>query len=101
MRIILSLALCGGLFMSGVAQVADNVQEATRYRVSQDNITSIATSQEQSSVEFAQSEMRALDNKSSVQLKELGDETDGRYGWVRSGSQLGELGDDGRYGWVR
>ncbi len=99
MRIILSLAFCGGLFMSGLAQVADNVQEATRYRVCQDNITSIAESHDLTSVEVSQSEMRVLENKSSAQLQELGDETDGRYGWVRSGSQLEELGS--RYGWVR
>jgi len=95
MRIILSLALCGGLFISGLAQVADNVQEATRYRVSQDNIVTVAIDHQTSSFEDISTDLKLLENRSNGQLQELG----GRYGWVRSGSQLDELG--GRYGWVR
>ena len=95
MRIILSVALIWGLFISGFAQVADNVQEATRYRVNQDNISILANHQISNTSEATQSELKFLENRSSSQLEELG----GRYGWVRSGSQLEELG--GRYGWVR
>ena len=111
MRTILSIALVWGLFISGFAQVADNVQEATRYRVNQDNITIFADHSQSLSFEATKSELRFLDLKSSSQLDELGgkygwirsssqlDELGGKYGWVRSGSQLDELG--GKYGWVR
>ena len=95
MRTILSIALIWGLFISGFAQVANNVQEATRYRVNQDNISTITSNHNILSSEITQTELKFLDRKSSSQLDELG----GRYGWVRSGSQLDELG--GRYGWVR
>ncbi|NWG27876.1 MAG: hypothetical protein HXY48_04995 [Ignavibacteriaceae bacterium] len=95
MRIILSIALLWGLFISGFAQVADNVQEATRYRVNQDNITTLAEDQQFQASDLTQSELKFLENRSSSQLDELG----GKYGWVRSGSQLDELG--GKYGWVR
>ena len=95
MRTILSIALIWGLFVSGFAQVADNVQEATRYRVNQDNITILAEHQLSNSSEATQSELKFLENRSSSQLEELG----GKYGWVRSASQLEELG--GKYGWVR
>ena len=95
MRTILSIALVWGLFISGFAQVADNVQEATRYRVNQDNITTLAENHAFQSFEVTRSELKFLDLRSSSQLEELG----GRYGWVRSASQLDELG--GRYGWVR
>ena len=95
MRTILSIALVWGLFISGFAQVADNVQEATRYRVNQDNITTLADDQQSYYSEVSQSEFKFLENRSSSQLQELG----GQYGWVRSTSQLEELG--GKYGWVR
>ena len=95
MRTILSIALIWGLFISGFAQVADNVQEATRYRVNQDNITTLTENHAFQSSALTQTELRFLERRSSSQLEELG----GRYGWVRSGSQLEELG--GRYGWVR
>jgi len=95
MRIILSVALIWGLFISGFAQVADNVQEATRYRVNQDNITTLTDHQQINSSEIYQSELKFLENRSSSQLEELGT----KYGWVRSSSQLEELGT--KYGWVR
>jgi hypothetical protein len=95
MRTILSIALIWGLFISGFAQVADNVQEATRYRVNQDNITTLVDNQQSYISEVPQSELKFLENRSTSQLEELG----GKYGWVRSASQLEELG--GQYGWVR
>nr|MCU0332622.1 hypothetical protein [Ignavibacteriaceae bacterium] len=95
MRTILSIALVWGLFISGFAQVADNVQEATRYRVNQDNITTLAENHAFQSSEATQSEFKFLESRSSTQLDELG----AKYGWVRSGSQLDELG--AKYGWVR
>ena len=95
MRTILSIALIWGLFISGFAQVADNVQEATRYRVNQDNISTLAANHTSYTSEVFQSELKFLENRSASQLEELG----GKYGWVRSASQLEELG--GKYGWVR
>jgi len=95
MRTILSIALVWGLFISGFAQVADNVQEATRYRVNQDNITTLADNHQQYTSEVIQSELKFLENRSASQLEELGT----KYGWVRSASQLEELGT--KYGWVR
>ena len=94
-KLILSLTLCGGLFISGLAQVADNVNEATRYRVAQDNITAIAESHNLSSFEVTQTDLQVLESRSNAQLDELGS----RFGWVRSSSQLEELGS--RFGWVR
>ena len=95
MRTILSIALIWGLFISGFAQVANNVQEATRYRVNQDNITALAERHAFQSFEVTQTEFKFLASRSSSQLEELGT----KYGWVRSGSQLDELGT--KYGWVR
>ena len=95
MRTILSIALILGLFISGFAQVADNVQEATRYRVNQDNITTLAENHGFQSFEATQTELKFLESRSSSQLEELG----AKYGWVRSSSQLEELG--AKYGWVR
>jgi len=95
MRTILSISLVWGLFISGFAQVADNVQEATRYRVNQDNITTLADNHMSFASEVSQSELKFLENRSSSQLEELG----GKFGWVRTSSQLEELG--GKYGWVR
>jgi len=79
MRTILSIALFWGLFVSGFAQVADNVEEATRYRVNQDNITTLAQSHAFQSFEVPQTELKFLESRSSSQLEELG----GRYGWIR------------------
>ncbi|MCC7093972.1 MAG: hypothetical protein IT277_07245 [Ignavibacteriaceae bacterium] len=95
MRTILSIALIWGLFISGYAQVADNVQEATRYRVNQDNISTVTLNHNTHSTEITQTELKFLELKSGLQLDELG----AKYGWVRSGSQLDELG--AKYGWVR
>ena len=95
MRTILSIALVWGLFVSGFAQVADNVQEATRYRVNQDNITILTDNHLTNTAEVTQSELKFLENRSSSQLEELGS----KYGWVRSSAQLEELGS--KYGWVR
>jgi len=95
MRTILSVALSLGLFISGFAQVADNVEEATRYRVNQDNITTLAENHAFQSSEATQTELKFLERRSGSQLEELGS----KYGWVRSGSQLEELGS--KYGWVR
>ena len=96
MRYVLSVLLAGGLFFTGIAQVADNVDEATRFRVSVDNITTVAKQNTNTSIaEVNPSDVRILDNRSNFQLEELGS----RYGWVRSNSQLNELGS--RYGWVR
>ena len=79
MRTILSIALIWGLFISGFAQVANNVQEATRYRVNQDNITTLAESHAFQSFEVTQTEFKFLESRSASQLDELG----GRFGWVR------------------
>ncbi len=95
MRTILSIALIWGLFISGFAQVANNVEEATRYRVNQDNITTLAENHAFQSSEVTQTEFKFLERRSGSQLEELGS----KYGWVRSGSQLEELGS--KYGWVR
>ena len=38
MRLFVLSLIVGGLFISGYAQVANNVQKADRYRVTQDNI---------------------------------------------------------------
>ncbi len=112
MRYILSVLLAGGLFFTGLAQVADNVDEATRFRVTVDNITTVAKQNSNTSIaEVNPSDVRILDNRSNAQLEELGsrfgwvrsntqlEELGSRFGWVRSNSQLDELG--GRYGWVR
>ena len=61
MRTILSIALIWGLFISGFAQVADNVQEATRYRVNQDNITTLAENHAFQSSEVTQTEFKFLE----------------------------------------
>ena len=68
MRTILSIALIWGLFISGFAQVADNVQEATRYRVNQDNITTMADNQQTYTAEVSQSELKFLENRSAHSL---------------------------------
>ena len=113
MRIlILSLVIFGGLFFSGIAQIADNVDQAVRYRISEDNITAVTESHNNTSIlEENHSDMRVLEQRSNAQLEELGslygwvrsstqlDELGSLYGWVRSSTQLDELGS--RYGWVR
>ena len=96
MRYILSVLLAGVLSFTGLAQVADNVDEATRFRVTVDNMTTVAKQNSNTSIaEVNPNDIRILDNRSNSQLEELGN----RYGWVRSNSQLNELGN--RYGWVR
>ena len=96
MRYILSVLLAGVLSFTGLAQVADNVDEATRFRVTVDNITTVAKQNSNTSIaEVNLSDVRILDNRSNFQLDELGS----RHGWVRSDSQIEELGS--RHGWVR
>ncbi len=96
MRYILSVLLAGGLFFTGLAQVADNVDEATRFRVTVDNMTTVAKQNSNTSIaEVNPTDVRILDNRSNFQLNELGS----RHGWVRSNSQLEEQGS--RHGWVR
>ncbi len=112
MRLFILSLLVGGLFLSGYAQVANNVEKATRYRVNQDNIITVSEAQNSSSVtvEFLNDAIN-VEFRSASQLEELGsrygfsrsgsqlDELGSRYGWSRSGSQLDELGS--RYGWSR
>ena len=88
MRTILSIALLWGLFISGFAQVADNVQEATRYRVNQDNIYTLTGNHQFHSLEVIQSDYNLTQIKSNAQLNELGD-------WIflKSSGQLNELSD--------
>jgi hypothetical protein len=88
MRSILSIALLLGLFISGFAQVADNVQEATRYRVNQDNISTLTYNNQFQTSEAINVEQSLLDSRSSAQLSELGD-----YIFLKSSGQLNELGD--------
>ena len=88
MRTILSIALVWGLFVSGFAQVADNVQEATRYRVNQDNIYTLTGNHQFHSLEVIQSDYNLTQSKSNAQLYELGD-----WIFVKSSPQLNELGD--------
>ena len=93
---ILFILLVGGLYVSVLAQVAGNVEQATRYRVTEDNISTAAEHHQfNSSTVQNVGDLRILANRSNSQLDELGS----RYGWVRSSSQLDELGS--RYGWVR
>jgi len=96
MRLFILSLLVGGLFLSSYAQVANNVEKATRYRVNQDNIITVPEAQNSSSVteEFL-NDVIYVESRSASQLEELGS----RYGWSRSGSQLDELGS--RYGWSR
>ncbi|MEJ2272104.1 MAG: hypothetical protein P8X91_06440 [Candidatus Bathyarchaeota archaeon] len=96
MRLFVLTLLVGGLFISGYAQVANNVEKSTRYRVVQDNIMTVSESQTSSiTSEQNLNEAISVDLRSNSQLDELGS----RYGWTRSGSQLDELGS--RYGWTR
>ena len=92
LKLILSIFLVGGLLVSTLAQV----EQATRYRVTEDNITTVAEHHNFTSSDVQNvTDLRILANRSNSQLDELGS----RYGWVRSNSQLEELGS--RYGWVR
>jgi hypothetical protein len=111
MRLFILSLLVGGLFLSGYAQVA-NVEKATRYRVTQDNIITVPETHVSSlqSDEYLNDAIK-VDFRSNSQLEELGsrygwsrsstqlDELGSRYGWSRSSSQLDELGS--RYGWSR
>jgi len=97
MRLFVLSLFVGGLFITGFAQVADNVQKADRYRVTQDNIVITLSETHTSSLkseEFLNDAVN-VEFRSNSQLEELGS----RYGWSRSGSQLDELGS--RYGWSR
>ena len=80
MRLFILSLLAGGLFLSGYAQVADNVQKATRYRVTQDNIMTVSESHATSptSEEFLNDAIN-VEFRSNSQLEELGS----RYGWTR------------------
>ena len=82
--------------MSGYAQVADNVEKATRYRVTQDNIIAVSETHASSSIveEFLNDAIN-VEFRSNSQLEELGS----RYGFTRSSTQLEELGS--RYGFTR
>ena len=91
MRTILSIALLGGLFISGFAQVADNVQEAARYRVNQDNISTLTSNYQFQTSEATGVDLNLPENRSNTQLDELG--ADGIL--LKSAEQLDELGADG------
>ncbi len=113
MRLFILSLFVVGLFISGYAQVADNVQKADRYRVTQDSrIITVSENHASSSngedflndavkVEFrSNSQLEELGiryafARSSSQLEELGI----RYAFARSSSQLEELGS--RYAWAR
>ena len=97
MRLFILSILVVGLFISGYAQVAENVQKADRYRVTQDNriITVSETHVLSSNNEEFLNDAVKVEFRSNSQLDELGS----RYGWSRSGTQLDELGS--RYGWSR
>ena len=88
MRTILSIALLLGLFISGFAQVADNVQEAARYRVNQDNISTLTNNNQFQSSEATSVELILPESRSNAQLNELGEGM-----WLKSSSQLNELGE--------
>ena len=97
MRLFILSILVVGLFISGYAQVADNVQKADRYRVTQDNrIITVSETHTSSSIseEFLNDAIK-VEFRSNLQLEELGS----RYGFTRSSSQLEELGS--RYGFTR
>ncbi len=97
MRLFILSLFVVGLFISGYAQVADNVQKADRYRVTQDNriITVSETHVSSSNDEDFLNDAINVEFRSNSQLEELG----ARYGFTRSGTQLEELG--ARYGFTR
>ncbi len=97
MRLFILSLFVVGLFISGYAQVADNVQKADRYRVTQDNriITVSETHASSSSGENFLNDAIKVEFRSNSQLEELG----ARYAFTRSGSQLEELG--ARYAFTR
>jgi hypothetical protein len=97
MRLFILSLFVVGLFISGYAQVADNVQKADRYRVTQDNriITVSETYASSSNGEDFLSDAIKVEFRSNSQLEELG----ARYGFARSSTQLEELG--ARYGFAR
>ena len=97
MRLFILSLFVVGLFISGYAQVADNVQKADRYRATQDSriITVSETHALSSNGEDFLNDAVKVEFRSNSQLEELGS----RYGWSRSGTQLEELGS--RYGWSR
>ncbi len=97
MRLFILSLFVVGLFISGYAQVADNVQKADRYRVTQDNriITVSETHALSSNNEEFLNDALKVEFRSNSQLEELGS----RYAFSRSGSQLEELGS--RYAFSR
>jgi hypothetical protein len=97
MRLFILSLFVVGLFISGYAQVADNVQKADRYRVTQDNrvITVSETHASSSNSEDFVNDAIKVEFRSNSQLEELGS----RYAFSRSGSQLEELGS--RYAFSR
>ncbi len=113
MRLFILSLFVVGLFISGYAQVADNVQKADRYRVMQDNriITVSETHVSSSNSEDFLNDAIKVEFRSNSQLEELGarytfsrsgsqlEELGSRYAFSRSGSQLEELGS--RYAWSR
>ncbi|MFC2094655.1 hypothetical protein ACFLSH_03400, partial [Bacteroidota bacterium] len=79
-----------GLFISGYAQVADNVQKADRYRTMQDTRI-IAVSENHASPSVGEEfldDAAKVELRSNSQLEELGV----RYMFTQSSSQLEELG---------
>jgi len=110
MRLFVLSLLVGGLFISGYAQVAGNVQKADRYRVTQDNIiitVSETHASSSNSEEFLNDAIK-VEFRSNSQIEELGsrysfssqlEELGSRYSFTRSGSQLEELGS--RYSFTR
>ncbi len=79
--------------ISGVAQTPNNVEKATRFRVT----TEAATLNSASNTEIntaSQVNSPVFVNRSSSQLEAMGS----RYGWATSNSQLSALGS--RYGWA-
>ena len=113
MRLFILSLFVVGLFISGYAQVADNVQKADRYRATQDNriITVSETHALSSNGEDFLNDAVKVEFRSNSQLEELGsryaftrsgsqlEELGSRYAFTRSGSQLEELGS--RYTWAR
>ncbi len=85
MRSFILSVLLGGLIISGYAQVADNVEEATRFSVSQDNIIAVPETHNYNSSEINLNDAINVDFRSSSQLEELGS----RYG--RSEEHTSEL----------
>ena len=74
MRSFILSVLLGGLIISGYAQVADNVEEATRFSVSQDNIIAVPETHNYNSSEINLNDAINVDFRSSSQLEERSEE---------------------------